>query len=75
MRHCRSSRRFEVRQAIKYAIDYDAIANNITPNVWNVWQTFLPTGSPGAIVRTLEQSLELVGVEIVGDVRIALLQQ
>jgi peptide/nickel transport system substrate-binding protein len=39
----------EVRQAIKYAIDYDAIANNITPNVWNVWQTFLPGGSPGAI--------------------------
>jgi peptide/nickel transport system substrate-binding protein len=39
----------EVRQAIKYAIDYDAIANNITPNVWNVWQTFLPSGSPGAI--------------------------
>ncbi|HME26715.1 MAG TPA: ABC transporter substrate-binding protein [Acetobacteraceae bacterium] len=39
----------EVRQAIKFAIDYDAIANNITPNVWNVWQTFLPGNSPGAI--------------------------
>lgn len=39
----------EVRQAIKWAIDYDAIANNITPNVWNVWQTFLPKNSPGSI--------------------------
>lgn len=42
-------RKVEVRQAIKMAIDYDAIANNITPNAWNVWQTFLPKGSPGAI--------------------------
>ncbi|HKD74551.1 MAG TPA: ABC transporter substrate-binding protein, partial [Ktedonobacterales bacterium] len=39
----------EVRQAIKYAIDYDAIADNITPNVWGVWQTFLPGNSPGAV--------------------------
>jgi peptide/nickel transport system substrate-binding protein len=41
--------KIEVRQAIKMAIDYDAIANNITPNVWNVWQTFLPRNSPGSI--------------------------
>jgi peptide/nickel transport system substrate-binding protein len=41
--------RVEVRQAIKWAIDYDAIADNITPNVWGVWQTFLPNKSPGAI--------------------------
>jgi peptide/nickel transport system substrate-binding protein len=39
----------EIRQAIKWAIDYDAIADNITPNVWGVWQTFLPKGSPGSI--------------------------
>jgi peptide/nickel transport system substrate-binding protein len=39
----------EVMQAIKWAIDYDAIAKNITPNVWSVWQTFLPKGSPGSI--------------------------
>ena len=39
----------EVRQAIKWAIDYDAIADNITPNVWGVWQTFLPKGAPGSI--------------------------
>jgi peptide/nickel transport system substrate-binding protein len=38
-----------VRQAIKYAIDYDAIAKNITPNLWTVWQSFLPDGTPGAI--------------------------
>jgi peptide/nickel transport system substrate-binding protein len=41
--------KIEIRQAIKYAIDYDAIANNITPQVWSVWQTFLPGNSPGAI--------------------------
>jgi ABC-type transport system substrate-binding protein len=41
--------KIEVRQAIKWAIDYDAIADNITPNVWGVWQTFLPKGSPGSI--------------------------
>ncbi len=39
----------EVLQALKWAIDYDAIATNITPNVWTPCQTFLPKGSPGAI--------------------------
>jgi peptide/nickel transport system substrate-binding protein len=39
----------ETRQAVKFAIDYDAIAKNITPNVWNVWQTLLPKGAPGSI--------------------------
>ncbi|MFI4981018.1 MAG: ABC transporter substrate-binding protein, partial [Nevskiales bacterium] len=38
-----------VRQAIKWAIDYDAIAKNITPNIWRVWQSFLPEGLPGAL--------------------------
>jgi peptide/nickel transport system substrate-binding protein len=41
--------KIEVRQAIKWAIDYDAIADNITPNVWGVWQTFLPKSAPGSI--------------------------
>ena len=39
----------EARQALKYAIDYQAIAKNITPNTWSVWQAFLPEGVPGAI--------------------------
>ncbi|GAB2916519.1 ABC transporter substrate-binding protein [Paraburkholderia jirisanensis] len=39
----------EVRQAIKWAIDYDAIAHNITPRLWTVWQSLLPKGAPGAI--------------------------
>ncbi len=39
----------EVRQAIKWAIDYDAIAKNITPETWTVWQSFLPKGIPGAL--------------------------
>lgn len=39
----------EVRQAIKWAVDYEAIAQNITPKLWNAWQSFLPKGTPGAI--------------------------
>lgn len=38
-----------VLQALKYAVDYDAIAKNITPNTWGVWQSFLPEGVFGAI--------------------------
>lgn len=38
-----------VRQAIKWAIDYEAIAKNITPNQWVVAQGFLPPGLPGAM--------------------------
>ena len=34
----------QVRQALKYAIDYEAIATNIAPNLWTVWQAFLPQG-------------------------------
>jgi peptide/nickel transport system substrate-binding protein len=41
-----------VQQAIKWAIDYDAIAKNITPGVWRVAQSFLPTGLPGALPET-----------------------
>ncbi|MBV9538101.1 MAG: ABC transporter substrate-binding protein [Acidisphaera sp.] len=39
----------QVRQAIKWAIDYDAIATQITPNAWEVRQGFLPQGLPGAL--------------------------
>ena len=39
----------EARQALKTAIDYEAIAKNITPNLWGVWQSFLPKGIPGAV--------------------------
>ncbi len=41
----------EVRQAIKWAIGYDAIAQNITPDVWSVDQSFLPKGLPGALTE------------------------
>jgi len=34
---------------VKWAIDYDAIAKNITPNVWDVCQSFLPSCLPGAV--------------------------
>jgi len=39
----------EVHQAIKWAINYDAIAKNITPMTWTVQQSFLPKGIPGAL--------------------------
>ena len=38
-----------VQQAIKWAIDYDAIARNITPMTWTVGQSFLPNGLSGAL--------------------------
>ena len=39
----------QVHQAIKWAIDYDAIAKNITPDTWSVCQAFLPDALPGAL--------------------------
>ena len=39
----------EVRQAIKWAIDYKTIATNITPTVYEVHQAFLPKGFPAAL--------------------------
>jgi peptide/nickel transport system substrate-binding protein len=39
----------DVHQAIKSAINYDAIANNITPKTWTVQESFLPKGIPGAL--------------------------
>ena len=41
----------QVHQAIKWAIDYDAIAKNITPAIWSVDQSFLPKGLPGALTE------------------------
>ncbi len=39
----------EVRQAVKWAIDYAAIQKNIVPNTWVVSQAFLPKGLPAAL--------------------------
>lgn len=39
----------QVHQAIKWAIDYEAIANNILPSTYSVAQYFLPKGLPGAL--------------------------
>ncbi len=41
----------EVHQAIKWAINYEAIAKNITPMTWTVQQAFLPKGIPGALTE------------------------
>jgi peptide/nickel transport system substrate-binding protein len=42
----------QVHQAIKWAIDYEAIAKNITPGTWSVCQTFLPYALPGSLKST-----------------------
>ena len=39
----------QVRQAIKWAIDYATIAKNITPNIYEAHQAFLPKGFPAAL--------------------------
>ena len=39
----------EVRQAVKFAIDYAGIQKNIVPNTWVVQQAFLPKGLPAAL--------------------------
>ncbi|MGY4802457.1 ABC transporter substrate-binding protein [Teichococcus aerofrigidensis] len=41
----------EVRQAIKLALDYDAIQKNIVPTTFAVHQAFLPEGLPGAVTE------------------------
>jgi peptide/nickel transport system substrate-binding protein len=42
----------EVQQAIKWAIDYEALARTVTPGVWRVSQSFLPSGVIGALADT-----------------------
>lgn len=42
----------QVRQAIKWAIDYAGIQKNIVPNTWVVGQAFLPKGLPAALTDT-----------------------
>jgi peptide/nickel transport system substrate-binding protein len=39
----------QVRQAVKWALDYAAIQKNITPTSYEVHQSFLPEGLPGAL--------------------------
>jgi len=39
----------QVHEAVKWAIDYDGIAANVTPGTWSAHQAFLPAGMPGAI--------------------------
>jgi peptide/nickel transport system substrate-binding protein len=39
----------QVHQAIKWAIDYEAIATNILPGTYSISQSFLPAGLPGAL--------------------------
>ncbi|WP_414441247.1 ABC transporter substrate-binding protein [Burkholderia sp. 22PA0106] len=39
----------EVLQAVKWAIDYEAIAQHVTPGLWASAQAVLPKGTPGAL--------------------------
>jgi peptide/nickel transport system substrate-binding protein len=41
----------QVPQAIKWAIGYEAIAQNITPDTFVISQSFLPKGLPGALTE------------------------
>ena len=41
-----------VRQAIKWALDYEAIQRNIVPTTYRVHQAFLPQGFPAALDGT-----------------------
>ena len=40
----------QVRQAIKWAIDYQGITKSITPSTYNTHQAFLPKGFPGVLI-------------------------
>ena len=42
----------EVREALRWAIDYRSIATNLTPDTFAVHQAFLPTGFPAAVTDT-----------------------
>lgn len=42
-------RHVEVRKAIKWAVDYQAIPRHANLSAYKVWQSFLPDGMPGAI--------------------------
>ncbi|WP_346891209.1 ABC transporter substrate-binding protein [uncultured Roseibium sp.] len=41
----------KVQKAIKWAINYDGIAENITPNMYSVAQGFLPPSLPGGLTE------------------------
>lgn len=41
-----------VRQAIKWALDYEAIQKNVVPAIYRVHQAFLPRGFPAALEET-----------------------
>lgn len=42
----------EVREAVRWAIDYQGIAANLVPDTFRVHQAFLPTGFPAAVTDT-----------------------
>lgn len=46
----------KVLEAIKWAVDCEAIAKNITPGIWDVWQaSFLPRNVRGAVPSTFRK--------------------
>lgn len=42
----------QVREAIRWAVDYQSIATNLTPETFAVHQAFLPRGFPAAVTDT-----------------------
>ena len=48
----------KVIEALKWAVDCEAIANNITPDIWDVWQaSFLPKNVKGAVPSTFRKDV------------------
>ena len=46
----------KVLEAIKWAVDCEAIAKNITPDIWDVWQaSFLPRNLKGTVPSTFHK--------------------
>ncbi len=48
----------KVIEALKWAVDCEAIAKNITPDIWDVWQaSFLPKNVKGAVPSTFRKDV------------------
>ncbi|WP_047145187.1 ABC transporter substrate-binding protein [Aquamicrobium sp. LC103] len=49
----------KVIEALKWAVDCEAIAKNITPDIWDVWQaSFLPRNVRGAVPSMFQKDVE-----------------
>ena len=61
----------QVHQAIKWAINYDAIAKNITPGTWSVCQSFLTNALPGALKEIAFKQDQAKAKQLLSEVGLA----